>query len=389
MKTPVQPQQLVEARRIVTEKVLGEDVNDGEGARAIKEWHQKIQVWQDEDELHTAFDEGRLTYRSMCHPGGSYSFTTKDTGQTRILGIINNDNYMKPVLNTATQTGTQATGRVWEMGDALPVQETKQSDQKLSAMQKWKQLDKQSTQSNGSSIRLDGGAAGIIRRTTPENFVKQTDENKHSIKFNLGLHDLSASLLNPDGYTLKNYTETVLVVLVPLPLPEDVELFYKLQKLCKNIQLAQIKSAYEVMSMSFCRPKLASALDMGTQYTLVKGTKPNTWRVKYLKASSGATSQDSATVCHTNARVNYRTIIAGTNAANEITVAYRRVGVNGTRFPIIGICEKNATAIKEIAVSLPPKSPLVRGAFYKITGYEISLDKFVRTQVSEASKDIK
>jgi len=50
----------------------------------------------------------------------------------------------------------------------------------------------------------------------------------------LGLHDLSASLLNPDGYTLKRYDDLTLIVLMPLPLPEDVRLFYQLRQLCKG-----------------------------------------------------------------------------------------------------------------------------------------------------------
>jgi hypothetical protein len=96
-----------------------------------------------------------------------------------------------------------------------------------------------------------------------------------SNKYLLGLHDLSASLLNPDGYTPKMYNDLTLVVLMPLPLADDVALFYQLRELSKSTSYPStaFKQAVEQMASQFTRPRIASSLDMGAQYVVTKSKR--------------------------------------------------------------------------------------------------------------------
>src|SRR5262245_19170350 len=192
----------------------------------------------------------------------------------------------------------------------------------------------------------------IVRRLNPANFIPRP-KVPQSDKFRLGLHTLSASLLNPDKYVLKNDEGTVLIVLMPLP--EDVKLFYKLRELAKTGGCESFKSAMVVMASEFTRPQLASRLDMGAIY--VMGTSTTKQSVKYVRGSgTGVTTSDTHAQCRTNARENYRDILTGLDQSNEVTLNYRKCGFQ-SKFPVFGVTAKDSSDYVEIALNVPIDQP--------------------------------
>ena len=350
MKEPVTPQPLLSARNAVLEAINKDNFYSEELSGLIKLWHQQIKAWEDTDTLKDAFDEGRLTLRTASHEGKHYDYGNVSEDRKRVLGVINNDSYQRDVTNQAGRDVNDQS--VWVKDSLLP---------------------------QNKQFNLDAGAAGIKRRTDSQNFVRPSP-NARSNKHRLGLHDLSTSLLNPDGYTLKTYSGTNIVVLMPLPLPADVEVFYKLRQKSKTGGSASFKSAVEILASQFTRPKLASGLDMGTTYVIAQSARHQQDSVKYVRGKGmGVTTKDSAVTCQTTARTNYRNVLKGsTSGANEVTVAYRQNG-NLNKFPCFAVCKQADEVFVEVNILLPQ----VQGAYaeYEDTGYVINGKTFERTKV--------
>ena len=345
MKEPVTPPPLLAARQAVIGALDRGNFHTDELPRLIKVWHNEIKTWEDNDTLKDAFDEGRLTYRTVCHEGGGYDYGNVADIEKRILGLINNDSYQRVATHKA---GSES---VW-------VKSAKRLDENI-------------------EFKLDAGAAGIKRRTVAKNFVR-TSENSRSNKHRLGLHDLSTSLLNPDGYVLKRYSNTNIVVLMPLPLPEDVQLFYRLREQSKAGGSQSFKDTVVILASEFTRPKLASALDMGTTFVIAKSARHGGDSVKYVKGNVGTTSKDLPQECSATARVDYRRILKGsTNGANEVTVAYRQNG-HSNKFPRFAICMEDGRFYDGILIEVDIRLPDAEGCYadYKETGYLISSTTF-------------
>jgi hypothetical protein len=359
MREPAQPPpSLVSARVEVNKVILDEKLRQSDAASvAIKHWHEEVKTWQDNDELVTAFLDGRLTLRTMTHtPPVDYNYSAEnpkgDSARKRILGIINNDNYNKPITSQAEKENGG-----WVAGQA-----------------------------GSGTMLLDAGGAGIMKRLIPENFHRSTlgaQSNKNS----LGLHALSASLLNPDGYVLKRYDNANLVVLMPLPLADDVKLFYELRDLSKTGGCQSFKNAVVILGSEFTRPQLASNLDMGTTYTMTTSARHGGSSFKYVRGASGQTTTESPEQCRTNARTDYRTILKTTaTGSNEITVAYRKWGREG-HFPIFGVTPtRHSPDYTEVVIKLAIPKPKPRwgggdqhqNANYAETGFLIRKQDFVR-----------
>lgn len=346
---PPPTQELLNARTAITEIISEKMIMSEDASRRITYWHQQIKVWQDLDSLEDAFADGRLTFRQMSHPEKKYNYAkenpTKDPAREKMLGIINNDSHQKPITNTAVRNEDN----VWVLGGGRRTQ-----------------------------VRLDAGGAGIVRRMDPTNFLR-TAEAPQSSKFRLGLHALSASLLNPAKYVLKKYVESVLIVLMPLPFPEDVRLFYQLRDLSKGGGCPSFQNAVVVMASEFTRPQLASSLDMGTQYVVVTSARTGKDSVKYVRGTKNNTVEgQSPTECRNHARDNYRAIL-GDDAANEITIAYRRCG-NRSQFPVFAVSDPASTDYAEVAITLPQQpvqrkygtTPSPGNPNYAATGFIIS-----------------
>ena len=372
MKDPVPPPPLVEARIAVNEVIAKENILSDEASRRIKLWHDEIKKWQDNDQLETAFSEGRLTLRTMSHEAKNYNYkkenptydikkikqnvdmnSPEDKTRQSVLGLINNDNYQR----TITDKAIKGDGDVWEKGGLL---------------------------AKNKDVLLDAGGSGIMRRLDPQNFMR-TQEAPQSSKFRLGLHSLSASLLNPDKYTLKNYEGTNLIVLMPLPLVEDVKIFYELRRLSKTGGCASFQSAVVVLASEFTRPQLAASLDMGTTYVVTTSQRHGQDSVKYVRGKGEkVTTTDTPLQCHNTARDNYRSILTGLDASNEITLAYRKHG-NNSKFPSFAISTKGESDFIEVNVKLPPVLPPLKygsrprqNSTYDETGFVISGADFSR-----------
>jgi hypothetical protein len=347
---PVQPLSIVRAREAIREALLVSGPKSEAVPGLVRNWQVEVRNWQDTDALDAAFVEGRLAYRTLSNVGKHYEYATQDATEKKVLGMINNDNYKKPLMNDALKQGGPVGG-----------------------------FEKGPKRAQNVEVLLNVGAAGIKRRLDPENFVK-SGPLRESKKFSMGLHELSAHLLDPRGYTLKGYSGTTLVVLLPLPLPQDVSLFYELRRVAKEQGSPAFRAAMEIVATQFIRPKLGSSLDMGTTYVYKPATTTSSQSVKYVKAPTGATSQESPEQCRLNVKTNYRDILSGeVKGANEITLAVRKFG-NGNKFPTFAIGDKDSDQLKEIEIELvAPNNGAYSG--YRETGWGVSSADFKRTRV--------
>ena len=171
---------------------------------------------------------------------------------------------------------------------------------------------------------------------------------------------------------------------MPLPLPKDVEVFYQLRQLSKTGGAPAFKSAVEVLASQFTRPKLASALDMGTTYVIATSKRHGGDSVKYVKGQGAqVTSKDSPRQCVTTARGDYLAILKGsTSGANEITLAYRQFGTFN-KFPAFAISIPGAAYYEEVDIRLPGDQGAP--ADYSETGFVISAENFSRQKKEDGS----
>jgi hypothetical protein len=339
---PPPSQELLDARTAVNE-VISKSVTSDEAARIVKDWHHQVKVWEESDVLDQAFKDSRLTFRYMIHPDkgvdkfgatDKYDFKKenpgKDPTRERILGIINNDRYQKDVTNRGVKEKiVDDNGKedsVWVRGA-----------------------------SRGGKITLDAGGAGMLRRMDPANFERtaQTQSNKHA----MGLHSLSASLLNPEGYSGHRFSEIALVCLMPLPLQDDVTIFYGLRQLSKSGGSGSFQAAVVTLASEFTRPQLAAGMDMGAQYVLVTSERHKKDSVKYVRGTKNQDQEgQTPRLGRLNARNDYKAILKS-GVGNEITIAYRKHGLSGTKFPVFAIGLPGADDYKEVLITIPQQDP--------------------------------
>jgi len=366
LKHPDPPHQaLLMARDAVVQLMESRKTQAEEAGRIVKAWRDEVKIWEERDTLDKAFIEGRLTFRTMSHilaKDEDYNYSdlrpSGDATQKRLHQLINNDKYKKGVPYEA-QRGPEG---VWVPGKDL----------------------------EDVGTLINAGGAGILKRVTPANFERRESQS-HSAKSSLGLHSLSAHLLRPD-LRLKYYDGVCLVVLMPLPLPEDVSIFYRLRQLSKQPGCGiQFSAAVAILATQFTRPQLAANLDMGTSYARASSDRGG-HSIKYVKGT-GATSLESEQACRDNAVRNYRTIVerpapeqnVGADGrrmycANEITVAYRQWGLTGTNFPVFGISLSGTSPfLIKVELLLPVEARTSAQHFnvnYRRTGTLISKDNY-------------
>ncbi len=174
-------------------------------------------------------------------------------------------------------------------------------------------------------------AAGIQARLNPDNFVDP--KTLKSSKNELGLHDLSASLLDgrrPISEQLKHYQDAY-TLFMPLPLEEDLILFDVLNKMAKRETDANVKLIREIRSQ-LTRVKLAQASDMGTKYVDISDPKDKEGSFRYgvtgtvirTKGAIGTKATDEELFNRKTNALRYKSILNNTVVSvNEIVVAYR------------------------------------------------------------------
>jgi hypothetical protein len=139
----------------------------------------------------------------------------------------------------------------------------------------------------------DTGITGLLKRMDPSNFVSPSGQ---SSKYDLGLHDMSASLLHPDrkiehqlyGYGFQTDSHAVTqasstyVVFMPLPAPEDHSLFIVMNQIAKEERrrTPEIYEKVRAIRAELTRVKFADADDSHIGFVEVS-TKLNPEKYKY------------------------------------------------------------------------------------------------------------
>lgn len=180
----------------------------------------------------------------------------------------------------------------------------------------------------------------------PANFTSRAK------KYEEGLHDLSASLLNPRLSIFKqvhNTEQGAHFSLLPLSPEEDQQLLYDLTALAKALRTAlpALHLVVRGYRAEMTRIKVAQELDMGTGYTLIPAPNPNggpQYKLRYgLVASMTAPGKPMGIPVTANvyaarrqAALKFKSILDKRDAKNEIIISIRR---HGGRFPVYAIRE--------------------------------------------------
>jgi hypothetical protein len=237
-----------------------------------------------------------------------------------------------------------------------------------------------------STVGLRSGKDGIQMRMDPANLWKRgTQVGKNwSGKYEHGLHDMNASLLNPrrpwyqlkagdgrigqNGLVESQYGQMKpyiggLYVFMPLPQEADLEIFFILNGLAKTTASPEwFKDSMRWRGQRLTRIKFAQERDMAVKYWDV-GSLQGLGRVKITMGGVGgladyktnpedtkyapATSVDIAKRRELVTR--YRTILKdGADAQyNEVIIAYRSHGNpnRGSRFPVYATMASSKTGL--------------------------------------------
>ncbi|WP_321470587.1 hypothetical protein [uncultured Paludibaculum sp.] len=223
------------------------------------------------------------------------------------------------------------------------------------------------------TISLARDVAGVKERFTPANFYNPSTLKR--AKNELGLHDLSASLLShkkPIREQLKHY-EDVVALFVPVPMEEDHALFYTLNQMGKN-ELSDGAHEIRIMRSQLTRIKLAQGSDMGTTYRDMSQPGSDQGKIRYgvtgtvIKRGEGQKSKASdATEQELKDRrsnaLKYKRILnvifnPGEKIVNEIVMAYR--SHSAPQFPMFAQWDKPRRFFRLIdSDTLQPTGPVI------------------------------
>jgi hypothetical protein len=257
--------------------------------------------------------------------------------------------------------------------------------------------DTAGTVNYGPQGKLAGGTAGILSRMKREHFgVPPHSEDKDFVpvfggsrKVELGLHDLSGSLLDPGReISTQLYSQECKdgqsVIFMPLGAPEDQRAFHLLNAWGKDEQVKKVSTALydrvRKIRSTMTRIKYASESDAGVNYRWINyndhGAAPKFRYMPSLKArmfdakateeaskpgkyATGAIRPPAKYPGRTklvdmtaerleelrSAGLNYKSILTKRFKYNEIIIAYREHGEGGANrnknFPLYGVFSKS------------------------------------------------
>jgi hypothetical protein len=205
------------------------------------------------------------------------------------------------------------------------------------------------------SITLARDVAGVKQRFAPANFFDPS--NFRRMKNELGLHDLSASLLShkkPIRQQLKHY-EDVVALFVPVPEEKDLTLFYTLNEMAKA-ELVGAANEIRIMRSQLTRIKLAQSSDMGTTYRDVSRLGAEEGKIRYgivgtiIKTKEGEQKSKAQPATEQELKdrksnaLKYKSILdaiflPGEKIVNEVVMAYR--SHNSPHFPMFAQWDKD------------------------------------------------
>jgi len=194
------------------------------------------------------------------------------------------------------------------------------------------------------NYELDVGIRGVAARANPANFCPDT--GGASRKAELGLHDMSASLLRNQDIVAQLFNKPEkghLYVFMPLALPDDQDIFHRLNGLAKADRSSPLYPLVRSYRSQMTRLKLACEHDMGTNFVALAPEDKINPRFRYgigrltkvpeLDEQRRPTGKLESDVANTpeliaarkQAAINYRQILERELfAVNEITIAYRQ-----------------------------------------------------------------
>jgi hypothetical protein len=275
----------------------------------ISSWWTAYKAWEAVDTFDEAFEDKRMTVRTF---------------------------------NTGYATQVQKT---FKRGTIQVTQEKFFSDGRYTKTDEKKQLEYQKAFNNLKEIQKYHAQRGIDSSAfaNPANFASR------ETKYDAGLHDLSASILNPKLSIfdqVHNNEEGAHYSFLPLSMEEDQEVIYNLTRIAKD--RVSIPGLYQMVRnyrAEMTRVKLAYEMDMGIGYTAVsspgQATGPQ-FKLRYGLAATTtlvgeALPQPTTENIYDERRKaarKFKSIIGVRDAKNEIVIAMRK---HAGPFPVFAV----------------------------------------------------
>lgn len=177
--------------------------------------------------------------------------------------------------------------------------------------------------------------SGLTNRLKPANFAMGASK-----KNELGLHDLSAVLLQPPPATISTQLFTkpgALPYFMPLPLEEDLRLAHDLGVAAKKARGGLLYQFYVAVRSEMTRIKYGAEQDLQSGMLVMHKQNDQKPHVRYAEVhNSGGMVDPGLLQTRAANALNYKTRIvdqATTGENNEVTVKYRK---HAGMFPLIG-----------------------------------------------------
>ena len=283
--------------------------------RDVAEWWRLYKAWEQDDTIARAYAEQRLTVKGTAMTW-TQDLQADDTGAKKV--------YPMPKKDTTGLTGVKL------MRVQAENRETKH-------------------------YPIEKGLLGIVKRLNPEAFMPAS--GGASQKTELGLHDLSAGLMNREkpisAQQYKTPDKDTYYVFMPLSHPGDQAVFQNINMLAKAFRDAQpeLYGLVRDIRSKMTRIKLAAEHDMATCFARVGTTSAGRPRFKFtLGAATDVSIRDrqrgvlppdfvfdegrnvknvptpaGILEARRSAALNFHSLILGEiHSYGEVTVAYRQ-----------------------------------------------------------------
>lgn len=282
-------------------------------------WWKAYKAWEKVDTFDEAFKDTRMTVRTFNPGYADQVLKTFARGKIQVTqeNFLADSRYTKfdpkdPAANKARQDHGRAFAR-------------KQESEKYHAQR-----------------GIDSSAFA-----NPANFASR------ETKYAAGLHDLSASLVNPKLSIfdqIHNNEDGAHFSFLPLSEMEDQEVIYNLTRIAKD--KVTIPGLYEIVRnyrAQMTRVKLAYELDMGIGYTAVPAPRPGggpqyklRYGLKHTTSIAGKTEEEPTTPAiydeRRKAARRFKSIIGLREGKNEIVIAIRQ---HAGPFPVYAVRRGN------------------------------------------------
>lgn len=312
-------------------------------------WWRAYKAWEKVDTFDAAFHDTRMTVRTFSPGYATQALKTFGRGTIQVTQekFFANSRYTKFDPDNAIANG--ATQRQHQVAFGRRAENLKYHAQR----------------------GINSSAFAV-----PANFASRES------KYEAGLHDLSASIVNPNisiFSQIHNTEEGAHFSFLPLSEMEDQEVIYNLTRIAKD--RVTIPGLYEMVRnyrAEMTRVKLAYEMDMGIGYSVVPaprgGTGPQ-YKLRYGlpntttvvgQAEAQTTTPDIYEARRKAAR-RFKSIVGIRDGKNEIVIAIRR---HAGPFPVYAVRRGN----RLVCYAISP------AGFMERTGYEIKDGKLVPLQ---------